>query len=162
MFRPRAVFASMLVALALALALSGAAACDDAAVPQACTDIPAGGCPLSHGVGCADPACEAVYRCHANNVWELQQRCPARDGAATTSSDAAADASTATQDGALDAPPGAFGGPGCASLQEPDCALGVALSCGADCCGCEDLYVCEDGAWALWGACGDGGVRQGR
>ena len=41
------------------------------------------------------------------------------------------------------APFGAFGGPGCADLEPPDCPLGLALSCNA-CCGCEDLFVCID------------------
>ena len=60
----------------------------------------------------------------------------------------------------IDAPPGAFGGPGCGDLLEPDGALGVALACGASCCGCEDLFVCENGGWELWGTCGDAGPEQ--
>jgi hypothetical protein len=65
-------------------------------------------------------------------------------------------------DASIDAPPGAFGGPGCPSLQTPDCALGLALACDIHCCGCEDLFVCEEGGWALWGYCGDAGPTDGR
>lgn len=52
--------------------------------------------------------------------------------------------------------PGAFGGPGCEDLEMPDCALGTALACGADCCGCGDLYTCQGGNWIPWGACVNG------
>ena len=132
--------------------------CSDEPVPSPCSSIPAGGCPLSRGVACEDPTCEAVYFCRPNNVWELKGRCPAPE--AGPALDAAAPPSF---DASIDAPPGAFGGPGCDSLQVPECALGLALACGAGCCGCEDLFVCEDQGWTLWGACGaDGGVSQGR
>lgn len=56
---------------------------------------------------------------------------------------------------------GAFGGPGCVDLQMPDCPLGVALTCPSGCCGCEDLFVCKNGGWDLWGSCGvDGAVPR--
>jgi hypothetical protein len=139
------------------------AACDDAAVPEPCSSIPAGGCPLSRGVACEDPTCEAVYYCRPNNVWELKELCPVREaGAANDASVEAEAAAPPSFDASIDAPPGAFGGPGCDSLQSPDCALGLALSCGAGCCGCEDLYICEEGGWTLWGTCADGGVSNGR
>lgn len=138
------------------------AGCDDGAVAERCTNIPAGGCPRSRGVACEDPACEAVYLCRENDVWELSERCPSRDAGPAEAADAANDASAPGFDASIDAPPGAFGGAGCESLQVPDCALGLALSCGAGCCGCEDIFVCEDGAWSLWGICGDGGPSQGR
>lgn len=157
--RLRAALASALVAGALVL--SGAVGCDDEAAPRPCTSIPAGGCPLSHGLGCEDPACEAVYACLPGDAWELRQRCPARDGGGAPHDAAAADAEPSL-DAAVSLPPGAFGGPGCSSLQPPDCALGVTLACGPDCCGCEDLFVCEDGGWVLWGACADGGASPGR
>ena len=135
------------------------AACDDGPVPEPCTNIPAGGCPRSRGVACQDPACEAVYLCRPNDVWELYERCPSRDAGAREDADVEdADASAPAFDASIDAPPGAFGGPGCEALQSPDCALGIALSCGPGCCGCEDLYVCEDRGWTLWGTCADGGV----
>ncbi len=140
------------------------AACDDAEVPQPCSDIPPGGCPLSHGVACEDASCAAIYACRAGNVWELQQMCPGHDASASEPAEASApdvgsDVSLA-YDAAIDAPPGAFGGPGCGTMQDPDCALGLALACPSDCCGCEDLFVCNAGAWDLWGSCGDGGVLQ--
>lgn len=136
------------------------ASCEDNyVVPQPCSDIPAGGCPLSHGVACEDPACEAIYACRENNVWEFRARCPGRDGGGPVDA-FAPEAEAAAFDASIDAPPGAFGGPGCTSLIEPDCALGVALACGAGCCGCEDLFVCENGGWEFWGTCGDAGPRQ--
>jgi hypothetical protein len=55
---------------------------------------------------------------------------------------------------------GAFGGPGCVDLQAPDCPLGLAISCPNGCCGCEDLFVCRNGGWNLWGQCVDGGITQ--
>ena len=154
----RAVVSILFATVAVVTAL----ACEDQTVtPQRCTNIPPGGCPLSHGVACEDPACEAVYACRPNDVWELERRCPARDGGSGPRSDADASGPALPRDASIDAPPGAFGGPGCVSLQEPDCALGTALACGVTCCGCEDLYVCEDGAWTLWGACADGGIAHG-
>ena len=147
----------LLGASVLGAAVALVAACDDGEVPQPCSDIPAGGCPLSRGLACEDPACEAVYLCRPGNVWELHEQCPPRD--AGSPPDVVIDAGDGgpSFDASIDAPPGAFGGPGCASLQVPDCALGIALACGAGCCGCEDLYVCEDHGWTLWGSCGVNG-----
>jgi hypothetical protein len=145
--------------LLLAAAFSVASACEDGPIPEPCSNIPAGGCPLSRGVACEDPACEAVYACRPNNVWELQERCPAHQAGSRQDASVQTDAAPAPSfDASIDAPPGAFGGPGCDSLQTPDCALGVVLACGASCCGCEDLYVCEDNGWSLWGTCGDRGI----
>lgn len=123
--------------------------CDSATV-QPCTNIPEGGCPLQHGLSCSDPTCVATYACRPGNQWELREKCPPREAGAP---DAGIDASP--KDAAIDAPPGAFGGPGCADLQMPDCPLGTALLCTNGCCGCEDLYVCRDGGWDYWGTCGD-------
>lgn len=149
---------ALVLLLPFAALLSLAPACDEA-VPQPCTGIPEGGCPLSRGVACEDLACEAVYACRPGNVWELQEHCPPRDGGRAPFDSAAPDPPPpARPDAAVDAPPGAHGGPGCVSLQVPDCALGVALACGPDCCGCEDLYVCEDGGWSLWGVCTEAGI----
>lgn len=137
-------------------ALALLSACDSATA-RPCTGIPEGGCPLEYGTSCADPSCAAVYACGPGDRWELRAVCPARDAAAP---DGAADAG-APRDASIDAPPGAFGGPGCADLQPPDCSLGAALLCSSGCCGCEDLFVCADGGWDLWGACGpDGAVHQ--
>lgn len=146
-------------ALAALLVVGVASACAvDAARAQRCSDIPPGGCPLSHGVACEDPACEATYACRPGNVWELAEHCPpreptVRDGGGLE--DAGAEAGPL--DASVDAPPGAYGGPGCPSLIAPECALGVALACGSDCCGCEDLFVCRQGGWDLWGSCGPDG-----
>jgi hypothetical protein len=129
----------------------------DSAIDQPCTNIPAGGCPLAYGQSCSDPACAAVYACNPGNKWELKMTCPPREGGMPT--DAGAEASP--KDASIDAPPGAFGGPGCVDLQMPDCPLGVALICTSGCCGCEDLFVCQDGGWNAWGTCGpDGAVPK--
>jgi hypothetical protein len=148
----------------LALVPLASGACGDDATPQPCGDIPEGGCPLSHGVACEDPACRAVYFCLPNDVWQLDQLCPPREAGSLEDAsfvDAGVpdhDAAPPPSDASIDAPPGAFGGPGCDELQTPDCSVGLALACGAGCCGCEDLFVCNQGGWDLWGACRDGGV----
>ena len=133
---------------------------DNYVVPQPCSNIPDGGCPLSHGVACEDPACEAIYACRENNVWEFRANCPGRDAGGPT--DAFVPETGTSIDANIDAPPGSFGGPGCEELIEPDCALGIALACGTHCCGCEDLFVCANGGWELWGSCGDAGPEQSR
>lgn len=136
-------------------------ACEDAATPQPCRDVPEHGCPLSHGVACEDPTCQAIYACREGNVWELVKTCPGYDPDAGALPDAGP--STTIVDASIDAPPGAYGGPGCEVLQDPDCALALALACTNGCCGCEDLFVCTNGAWTLWGQCSvDGGVREDR
>ena len=151
------VFVLVLVALG-ALAV----ACSDGETVQRCTGIPAGGCPLSRGLACEDPVCEAVYLCRPGNVWELDRMCPPRPDAGTPADASAADApeDAPSFDANVDAPPGAYGGPGCRVLQAPDCPLGTALACGGGCCGCEDLFVCENGGWSTWGTCDEGsGIR---
>jgi len=157
MLRTRMLLGASLIGAVVAVL----AACGDESVPQPCSDIPAGGCPLSRGLACEDPACEAVYLCRPGNVWELHERCPLREAGTPPDADVDVDVDAGDAgpvfDAAIDAPPGSFGGPGCASLQAPDCALGLALACGAGCCGCEDLYICADDGWSLWGSCGEGG-----
>jgi hypothetical protein len=151
---------SFAMAGAVGLALAGAAACDDGAPATPCVNVPENGCPAVDGVDvCAtDVTCPAVYQCQNGN-WVLAQTCPPR---ADAGSDAAADAGhhTTASDADIDAPPGAFGGPGCVDLQMPDCDLGAALVCGgaSDCCGCQSLFVCQNGGWTPWGQCVDGGV----
>lgn len=147
----------VVVALVLTLPLVVAASCSDPPTAQPCTDVPPGGCPISRGVACEDPACEAVYACRPGNVWELEKICPSRDGGAAR--DAHVPEAEPPIDASIDAPPGAYGGPGCGLLQEPDCALGLVLACPSGCCGCEDLFVCVNGGWDLWGHCGDGGLH---
>ena len=140
-----------------------AVACSDGSnPPEPCTNIPAGGCPLSHGVACDDPACQAVYACLANDTWQLDHVCPAREGGAADAGDSGDAGETGPSfDANIDAPPGAFGGPGCDPLEAPDCELGLVLACGTGCCDCTDLFVCQNGGWDLWGTCSpDAGVQQ--
>ena len=139
------------------LALIVALACSDQVIPSECGEIPNGGCPVQGGVECQDPTCAAAYTCGADGGWQFAYNCPAHDAAVmdvpheTASMDAGYD---------IDAPPGSFGGPGCIDLEQPDCPLGEALICGNGCCGCQDLYVCADGGWNLWGECTDAGPVQ--
>lgn len=152
---PRRPLSALGVVAAFLALVAGASSCrDDAATPSPCTSIPPGGCPLSHGIACEDPSCEAVYACREGNVWELDRTCPAREAGAPreASTDAPIEASRPF-DASVDAPPGANGGPGCAPLQVPDCSLGFALSCPSGCCDCEDLYVCQNGGWTYWATC---------
>ena len=154
--RARAIVLALVALGAAAASLAGG--CSDVSPPIACRDIPDGGCPIQGGVSCQDPSCAALYSC--NNVdggWTFVKTCPPSDGNVQDTNipppnDAGYD---------IDAPPGAFGGPGCIDLQPPDCPLGTALSCSSGCCGCEDLYVCDDGGWDPWGTCSaDAGVTQ--
>jgi len=126
---------------------------DDSAIVT-CFDIPEGGCPVQGGVECQDPTCAAAYTCEPDGGWSLAHVCPPHDGSAMDSNNDVA-VSDAGYD--IDAPPGSFGGPGCADLEPPDCPLGEVLICSSGCCGCEDLYVCDDGGWDPWGYCGDAG-----
>lgn len=143
----------------IGLIASAAFACGDSITDTPCVGVPEYGCPLSHGVACEDPTCKAIYACRPNNVWELVKECPNYDPDAGKIPDAGP--TTSIIDASPDAPPGAYGGAGCENLQDPDCALGLALACTNGCCGCEDLYVCTNGAWDLWGQCSpDGGVRE--
>lgn len=137
------------------------AACEDGTPSVPCVNVPPSGCPQYAGVDvCQDPSCDAVYACEAGR-WKLDHRCPARtaDGGDATAPKRDAGGSFDASD--IDAPPGAFGGPGCVDLQLPDCSLGAALTCGSsDCCGCMDLFVCDSGGWQPWGQCADGGVAK--
>lgn len=138
-----------------ALALALPAACHPDLVAPRCGEIPAGGCPRSKADSCEDPSCDAVYVCTLDSVWSRERTCGPRDAGPDV--ERAQDAPAATRDVAIDAPPGAWGGPGCIDLQPPDCPLGRVLACAAgSCCGCEDLFVCEAGAWQYWGACDQG------
>jgi hypothetical protein len=131
-----------------------------------CRNVPAGGCPLSHGEACSDPACQAAYACNPDGTWSLDHVCPASEAGADASDGATSDADAGASlfDATVDAPPGAFGGSCAPPLQDTDCQLGTALSCnhaGTDpCCGCQDLYTCgTDGTWSLWGYCAaDAGI----
>jgi hypothetical protein len=138
------------------------AACDSTPTPVECHNIPAGGCPQDNGADVCggDMSCTAVYDC-VNGGWVFDQMCPPRAHDASTDT-GASDVTTPVSDVHLDAPPGSFGGPGCTDLETPDCSVGTALLCAGatDCCGCTDLWVCQNGAWVSWGTCGDAGVVQ--
>ena len=152
----RRSLAALVAVVTGCLALAATPSCEDAPTEGACKDVPAGGCPLSRGVACQDPSCEAVYACRAGNVWELERTCPPREGGAGV--DAATDAPSEVSrpfDASIDAPPGANGGPGCDQLQPPDCPLALALACSSGCCGCEDLFVCQNGGWSYWSTCNE-------
>jgi hypothetical protein len=148
---------SLLVLMTLAVLVAGA--CDTTPVPAACTDIPDGGCPEDNGATvCVDPTCDAVYAC-SNGKWVFVQKCPPHPDDAGAPVEASPTDAT-VPDVAFDAPPGSFGGPGCTDLETPDCSVGTALACvsTADCCGCQDLWVCQNAGWVLWGTCADGGL----
>jgi hypothetical protein len=150
--RRRTSFAVVIAALGCS-AIAALPSCEESETPQECTSIPPGGCPLSRGVACQDPACDAVYACRPGNVWELDRMCPPRDASVRDASGDAPREATSAFDASIDAPAGANGGPGCDSLQAPDCALGLALACPSGCCGCEDLYICENGGWTYYATC---------
>jgi hypothetical protein len=154
-----------LALLAVVLSCLLAAACQDTLLSTQCRNIPQGGCPGQDPGVCIDVTCVAVYTCQPDGTWVHALDCPPREGGADEggaddASDAAvSDVVTVVNDVNIDVP-GAGGGPGCADLQAPDCPLEVAAACGKDCCGCEDLFVCQGGSWALWGQCVDGGIQQ--
>ena len=131
-------------------------ACDAQQQIIACHDIPEGGCPVQGGVECQDPTCAVAYTCTQDGGWSFAHTCPAQDAAIEDST--VGDGPSPSDAGYdIDAPPGAFGGPGCAALEPPDCPLGQALLCQNGCCGCGDLWVCDDGGWDPWGTCTDDG-----
>ena len=142
--------------------------CDDTPPPESCVDIPDEGCPEDEDADvCEDVTCSAVYACNGG-VWSLAYACPSRPDAGLDggrASDAAtleASVTSLRDVEAVDAPPGAFGGADCIDLEQPDCSVGTALLCSGavDCCGCQDLYVCQGGGWIPWGECTDAGVVQ--
>jgi len=135
------------------------AACSTDPEAKLCSDIPDGGCPLSQGLACDDPSCAAAYACTADG-WVLDHTCPPLEGGAPDTS-VAPDAPVEYRDVDVGDVPGANGGPGCLPLESPDCTLDTALACAAgSCCGCEDLYVCLNGGWSIWGSCADGGITK--
>jgi hypothetical protein len=157
-------FATLLVCSALVGVVT--AACDSVPDPAACLDVPDGGCPDDNGAAvCQDVTCNAVYGC-VNGKWVFEEACPMRasDAAADSSGDSIADSGSdtmaSTVDTSIDVPAGANGGQGCVDLELPDCSLGTALACAAavDCCGCEDIWICQGGGWVPWGGCTDAGL----
>lgn len=136
-----------------------ASACDSVPTETPCHAVPDGGCPVDNGANvCEDPSCDAVYAC-VDGGWSLRQVCPPHPhDAAPASVDGGEGGSVF--DASIDVPPGGNGGPGCNELQMPDCPAGEGLACvqTPDCCGCVDLWVCDDGGWNPWGECVDGGI----
>lgn len=152
-----AVFAALLVV-----------GCESPTSPVVCVDIPSGGCPQDNGADvCQDWNCKAVYDC-VNGGWVFNESCPSHPYDASTDahdgSEAGADTSARPIDAQIDVPPGANGGKGCADLEVPDCSLATGLACtdATDCCGCQDLWICQNGGWVLWGECTDAGAVQSR
>ena len=141
---------SLLAPRLAAVALAGACASVPPASP--CRDVPPYGCPLSHDQACSDPSCAAAYACNPDGTWTLDHVCPGFDASAPEAS-SLPEAAPPNDVSAIDAPPGANGGPGCATLQISDCPLAFAMSCPRGCCDCADLYVCTAGSWDLWGSC---------
>ncbi|CAN5321116.1 hypothetical protein BH09MYX1_BH09MYX1_05070 [soil metagenome] len=148
------VLALAVIALAIVGAL--AVACSDKPVLQSCKNVPDGGCPLSYGLACDDPSCNAAYACLADGTWQLDHTCPPRD-AAVDVAPPVKDAGVKDVD--LDVP-GAFGGPGCNALEAPDCPYGLAAQCPNGCCDCEDLFVCRNGGWDPYATCIDGAITK--
>jgi hypothetical protein len=157
----------LVLAWTLAAATAACSAFEDLPEQQPCMDIPRkDGCiaPEDEDASpmdiCAeDETCSAVYACE-NESWVLLATCPMRDrdgGADARDEDVHAGGKPRDVD--FEVPPGASGGPGCIGLQCGDCPLSLGLACPPDqCCGCQDLYVCEDGGWNIWGYCDDGGA----
>jgi hypothetical protein len=149
-----------LLVVPVAGALLAAPACSNPPVQAVCQDLAAPACPTEFDADvCMDPECASVYACD-NGAWSLVTTCPNYSAEAGVHPVEAGPEAASMFDAPFDAPPGAFGGPGCVDLEEPDCSLGTALACSgaSDCCGCMDLYVCNSGGWQLWGQCVDGGV----
>jgi hypothetical protein len=153
------------VALAFASLAGGAAvlwlpvACDDPPTPKPCVDVPDGGCPEDNGAAvCQDPSCNAVYAC-IDGGWSLQQVCPPHPHDASPPPADVAEAG-APFDASIDVPAGGYGGPGCPDLELPDCTAAEGLACvqSPGCCGCVDLWVCDNGGWNVWGECVNGGI----
>ncbi len=163
--RTRAYLAGAAIVSVVALV---AVACSDG-LPGAfaCEEIPEGGCPTKSIDVCVDVTCAAVYSCGEDTKWTKLRDCPARAPTGDAGTDGSDDANTADggpghgRDADIDAPPGASGGPGCLALQTPECSLGYALACDPDdCCGCEDIFVCDTGGWSLWGSCNSGNLTK--
>jgi hypothetical protein len=139
------------------LSLFACSAFDNPPAPHACNGIPSGGCPGSGTDNCVDPMCSAIYTCEDDGGWSFSATCPAREAGVP---DARPDVDL-RRDADFDVPPGATGGPGCVDLQCGDCTLSLALACPSDeCCGCQNVFVCDDGGWNLWGSCGEGGALE--
>lgn len=146
-----------------ALTIALASACESTPAVPTCSEIPEGGCPDDYDADyCTDPTCVGVYSCTTSG-WILQETCPPHPMEAGPDVEDASEAEASTIDVNIDAPPGSYGGAGCMDLETPDCSVGEGLACEnmPGCCGCQDLYVCVNGGWNLWGECTDAGVVAG-
>jgi len=154
--RGLSVFAIVVSTIACGMA---APSCASELSAQRCTSIPVGGCPLSRGVACEDPACVAVYACNPDTTWQFVRACDGRDASAST--DVAPDATLGeVADAALGSVYDASFDPSmsssssqCLSLQLPDCPVEIAQACSSGCCGCEEWFRCESGGWTYVGSC---------
>ncbi len=156
----RALVASAFVALVLV------AACSKDTEAVACAGLDPPECPDQGGLGCQDPSCQSTYECNAGGVWSFVQTCPNY----VPPPDAGPDAADAAGDGGprpdaafpFAIPPGSYGGTGCIDPIPPDCWLGTVVGCyGSNdpCCGCDTLFLCQDGEYVTWGECeADGGI----
>jgi hypothetical protein len=154
------------LAVVIATALSAPLACSDPTY-QDCHNIPSGGCPGGDATNCEDPTCVEIYSCEANGSWTPVVRCPPHEagvdagrGVDGSGVDATVIREASLRDVDFKLPEGAAGGPDCIELESPDCPLELALACSMSCCGCQDLWVCEDGSWNIWGACSEAGVPE--
>ncbi len=131
------------------LVASGALFCcsDGFDLPKPCGTIPENGCP-DKGQQCADPLCATLYSC-TDGVWRFTMSCPFDPDAG----DASRPEASAPVEAGFD-PNEAK----CPSLEEPDCPRSFARACTSGCCGCEDVFACENGEWSLIGGCTDGGL----
>ncbi len=134
-------------------------ACDDGVgVYERCPALGAEGCPGNSLTACDDPACAFVSSCDLRSgIWQRVGSCR-RDGG--TGDGAASDADEsegAPTDGAgwRDVGARTDGGPDevCPPLSLPDCSESQRAACGADCCGCEDVFACRAGGWDYVGPC---------
>lgn len=154
---PMSLRRSFFVALVLGPGLLVVACEGELIDTSTCKNIPAGGCAAKAGTDpCVDVACASVYTCKADHTWVFSRSCPVSEASVQ---DAGIRETSVRDVTGIDAPPGAGGGPGCAPLQLPDCALLDALICPSGCCECEDLFVCTSGSWVPWGSCQDGVVK---
>jgi hypothetical protein len=151
--------------LLVAVALTGVAsvgACSafgDANTEPACGEIPEGGCIGSSGGGCPlDPTCTGIYTCDPQGTWSRVAICPVPEGGRPDAIIMYPDAHL-VRDVDFTVPEGAAGGPGCSELQASCCALSVVLACPSNqCCGCGEVFVCDDGGWNAWGYCDEAGA----
>jgi hypothetical protein len=134
-----------------------APACQLSPEAEPCLDIPDGGCPGVDDTNCLDVTCAAIYTCEPDGTWIEAFVCPPREAGVDASDAHAPSEAGPARDATVDVT-GAYGGPGCEDLEDPDCSLGEALACGITCCGCQDIFVCQNGGWQLWGECSDAGA----